>query len=83
MSQANLAEANFNQQAQINNAKAFLQMDMQNLNNQQQANVLKAQQNQQRLLSNQASENAARQFNAASENQTNQYGKFKYPDKSV
>ena len=46
---------------------------MQNLNNQQQANVLKAQQNQQRLLSNQASQNAAAQFNAASQNQTNQF----------
>ena len=52
------------------NAQAFLQMDMQNLNNQQQANVLRAQQQQQRLLSNQAATNAARQFNAQSENQT-------------
>lgn len=73
MSQANLAEADFNQKAQIQNAQAFLQMDMQNLNNKQQANVLKAQQNQQRLLSNQASTNASLQFNAASQNQTNQF----------
>ena len=73
MSQANLAEADFNQRTQIQNAQAFLQMDMQNLNNQQQANVLKAQQNQQRVLSNQAAQNAASQFNAASENQTNQF----------
>ena len=73
MSQANLAEADFNQRAQIQNAQAFLQMDMQNLNNEQQSNVLRAQQTQQRLLSNQAAQNAARQFNAASENQTNQF----------
>lgn len=73
MSQANLAEADFYQKAQIQNAQAFLQMDMQNLNNQQQANVLKAQQQQQTLLSNQAAENAARQFNAANEQQTQQF----------
>jgi hypothetical protein len=73
MSQANLAEADFYQKAQIQNAQAFLAMDMQNLNNEQQANVLRAQQEQQRLLSNQAATNAARQFNAASENQTQQF----------
>jgi len=73
MSQRNLAEADFYQKAQIQNAQAFLSMDMANLNNQQQANVLKAQQTQQRLLSNQSAQNAAAQFNAASENQTNQF----------
>ena len=73
MSQANLAEADFYQKAQINNANAFLQTDLTNLNNEQQANVLKAQQAQQTLLSNQAAQNAARQFNAASENQTQQF----------
>jgi len=73
MSQANLAEANLNQQAQINNAKNFLSMDLANLNNEQQAYMLKAQQEQQKMLSNQAAENAAEQFNAASENQTNQF----------
>ena len=73
MSQANLAEADFYQKAQINNAQTFLQMDLANLSNQQQANVLKAQQEQQRLLSNQAATNAAAQFNASSENQTQQF----------
>ena len=73
MSQANLAEADFYQKAQINNANAFLQMDLTNLNNEQQVNVLKAQQEQQRLLSNQAANNAAAQFNASSENQTQQF----------
>lgn len=72
-SQANLAEADFYQQKQIQNAQAFLQTDMANLNNEQQAMVLSAQQRQQVLLSNQSAENAARQFNATSENQTQQF----------
>ena len=71
--QENLAEANLQQQAEIRNAQAFLQMDMANLNNRQQANMLAAQQNQQRMLSNQAATNAASQFNAANENQMNQF----------
>ena len=71
--QENLAEANFEQQVEIRNAQAFLQMDMANLNNRQQANMVAAQQNQQRMLSNQAATNAAEQFNAANENQMNQF----------
>jgi len=73
MSQANLAEADFYQKTQIQNAQAFLSMDMANLNNKQQSNILKAQQQQQRVLSNQAAQNAAAQFNATSENQTQQF----------
>ena len=73
LSQANLAQATIDQQRQINNAKSFLSMDIANLTNQQQANVLRSQQEQQVLLSNQAAENAARQFNATSENQRNQF----------
>ena len=73
MSQRNLAEADQNTKFGIQNAQAFLSMDLQNLNNQQQANVLKAQQIQQRLLSNQSASNAALQFNATSENQVNQF----------
>ena len=57
----------------VSNAQNFLQMDMSNLNNQQQASMMRAQQDQQRLLSNQSAENAAKQFNSASENQTNQF----------
>ena len=73
MSQRNLAEADQNTKFAIQNAQAFLSMDMANLSNQQQASILKAQQTQQRLLSNQAAANAAIQFNATSENQTNQF----------
>jgi len=69
----NLADADFYQKAQIQNAQAFLGMDMANLNNQQQSNVLTAQMKQQAMLSNQAATNAARQFNATSENQTQQF----------
>jgi len=73
LSQVNLAQANIDQQRQVTNAKAFLSMDLANLTNEQQANILTAQQQQQVLLSNQAAENAARQFNATSENQRNQF----------
>ena len=73
LSQANLAEADFYQKSQIQNAQAFLGMDMANLNNAQQATVLTAQQKQQTLLSNTAAQNVARQFNATSENQTQQF----------
>ena len=55
------------------NAQSFLQMDMQNLSNQQQAAVLDAQMMQQTMLSNQAADNAAKQFNAQSKNQTDQF----------
>ena len=73
LSQANLAQASIDQQRQINNSKAFLQMDFTNLTNEQQSRIIESQQKQQTLLSNQAAQNAARQFNAASENQTNQF----------
>ena len=73
MAQRNLAEADQNTKFGIQNAQAFLAMDLQNLNNEQQASILKAQQTQQRLLSNQSAENAALQFNATSENQVNQF----------
>ena len=72
-SQANLAEANFAQQSQIQNAKNFLSMDLANLNNEQQAYMIEAQQEQQRILSNQAAENARRQFNATSDMQVEQF----------
>ena len=72
---ANLDMANLNnrQQAAVQNAQAFLQMDMANLNNRQQTSMFKAQQNIQALFTDQAAENAERQFNAASKNQTKQF----------
>ena len=72
-SQANIAEADLTGKLRIENAKSFLAMDMANLSNEQQAVVLSSQQEQQRMLTNQAAVNAAKQFNATSENQTNQF----------
>lgn len=72
---ATLEVTNLNnrQQAAVENARAFLAMDMANLSNRQQATLFKAQQITQALLTDTASQNAARQFNAASTNQINQF----------
>ena len=73
LSQLDMANLNNRQQAQVMNAQAFLQMDMANLSNQQQTNMFKAQSRIQSLFTDQAAENAARQFNATSENQVDQF----------
>jgi hypothetical protein len=54
-------------------AATTAQFEMQNLNNEQQTTVFKTQTRINSMLSDQAVENAAKQFNAASENQTNQF----------
>jgi len=73
MASLDLANLSTQERLQVENAKNFLTMDMANLSNEQQSNMLKAQQEQQRLLSDQSAQNAAAQFNATSENQTNQF----------
>ena len=73
LAQMNLADADFYQKHQIQNAQAFLGMDMANLSNKQQGTILSAQINQQSMLSNQSATNVSRQFNATSENQTQQF----------
>ena len=73
MSQANIVEADANTKLAIQNAKSFLSVDLANLNAEQQVNILRAQQDQQRMLTNQAAQNAAAQFNATSTNQTEQF----------
>jgi len=72
---ANLDMANLSnrQQAAVQNAQSFLQMDMTNLNNQQQTELFNTQQQAQALFTDQAADNAAKQFNASSENQVNQF----------
>ena len=72
---AQLEAQNLNnrQQAAVQNAKSFLQMDMANLSNQQQADMFAAQSIVQSLFTDQAAENAARQFNATSQNQVDQF----------
>ena len=72
---ANLDMSNLNnrQQAAVQNAQSFLQLDMANLSNQQQTDLFKALQRPQALFTDQAAENAARQFNATSQNQVDQF----------
>ena len=62
-----------NQQANITNAQAYLQMDMANLSNRQQTSLANLNARQSFLLSDQAAQNAALQFNATSQNQVNQF----------
>lgn len=73
MATLDMANLDKNIKLAAQNAQAFLQMDMTNLSNEQQSNVLKAQNQQQVLLSDTAAENAALQFNAANEQQTQQF----------
>jgi hypothetical protein len=72
---ANLDMANLNnrQMAAVQNAQNFMQRDMANLSNQQQTELFRSQQRIQSLFTDQAAENASRQFNATSENQTKQF----------
>jgi hypothetical protein len=72
---ANLEQANLSnaQQAAVQNAQNFLAMDMQNLNTLQSSDVFRAQQRQQALFTDSAADNAAKQFNSTSKNQTNQF----------
>ena len=73
LSSLELANLSNSQQAAVQNAQNFLAMDMQNLSNQQAADVFRAQQRQQALFSDAAADNAAKQFNSTSTNQTNQF----------
>ncbi|ASF00090.1 hypothetical protein [uncultured virus] len=72
---ANLDMANLNnrQMSAVQNAQNFMQRDMANLSNQQQTELFRLQQRIQSLFTDQAAENASRQFNATSENQTKQF----------
>ena len=73
LAQMDASNLNNRQQSAVQNAQAFLNMDMANLSNRQQTDMFKAQQRIQSLFTDQAAENAARQFNATSDNQTNQF----------
>jgi hypothetical protein len=64
---------NNRQQAAVENAKAFLQMDLANLSNKQQMALANLQNRVNVMLSDQAASNAAKQFNATSEQQNNQF----------
>ena len=73
LSQLDMANLNNRQQAAVQNAQNFLALEMQNVSNQQQTDLFKSQQAIQALFTDQAAENAAKQFNATSENQTKQF----------
>ena len=73
LAQMDMANLNARQQMAVNNANNFFSMDMANLTNEQQSRIINQQQQQQVLLSDQASLNAAEQFNATSQNQTTQF----------
>jgi len=62
-----------NVQAQIQNSKSFLGMDLANLDAEQKTNLIDFEANHQKLLSDAQQENAARQFNAKSVNQRNEF----------
>ncbi len=72
---ANMDMANLNnrQQSAVMNAQTFLQRDMANMSNKQQVEMFRGQQRVQALFTDQAAENAARQFNASSQNQVDQF----------
>jgi hypothetical protein len=72
---ANLETTNLNnrQQAAVENAKSFLQMDLTNFQAEQQTNMFKSEKIIQGILSDQSAENTAKQINASSENQVNQF----------
>ena len=73
LSQLDSQNLNNRQQAAVQNANSFLQVDMANLSNEQQTELFKNQQRVQSLFTDQAAENAARQFNASSQNQVDQF----------
>ena len=72
-SQFELANLNNRQQARLQNAQAFLSVDLANLDADNQMNIFKSQSIIQGLFTDQAAENASRQFNATSSGQTDQF----------
>ena len=73
LSQLDVANLNNRQQAAVQEAQAFLQKDMAELSNDQQTTLFKAQQRIQAILSDTAADNARLQFNASSQNQSDQF----------
>ena len=73
LSQLDVTNLNNRQQAAVQNAQAFMQRDLANLSNEQQTELFKGQQRVQALFTYSAAENAARQFNASSQNQVDQF----------
>ncbi len=68
-----LANLNNRQQAAIQNAQTYFQTDMTNLSNRQATSLTNLQYRQQTMLSDTAATNAAQQFNATSQKQTDEF----------
>lgn len=60
-------------QAAVDNAKAFLTLDVKDMDNAQRVNEINHQTNMQKMLTDISQENAARQFNAKTENEVNEF----------
>ena len=73
VSQLETSSLNNRQQAAVQNAQNFLQVDLTDASLQQQTDLFKAQQRTAATLTDTAAENAARQFNATSDNQIDQF----------
>jgi hypothetical protein len=67
------ANLNNRQMAAVNNAKSFLSMDMQNLNNEQQKATIDFQQRVSGMFTDAAQANAAKQFNAKTQSEIDQF----------
>jgi len=73
MSQLDLTNLNNRQQANVQRAQSFLDFDMSSMSNQQQVAMFKAQSLASVYTSDTAAANAARQFNAASDDQVGMF----------
>ena len=73
ISQLETTNLNNRQKARVENAKNFLQMDMANLEAEQQTTLLKQQSVINAITSDTAADNAAKQFNAANQQQNDQF----------
>ena len=73
LSSLNMANLSNRQQAAVENSKTFLAVNLANLNNRQQAEMFNTKAQQDFMLSDQAADNAAKQFNATSKQQADQF----------
>tara|TARA_R100000005_G_scaffold25054_1_gene11091 strand:+ start:73 stop:1710 length:1638 start_codon:yes stop_codon:yes gene_type:complete len=73
LSSLNMANLNNRQQAAVENSKRFLEVDLVNFEARQQTEIFNTKAQQDFMLSDQAADNAAKQFNATSKMQTDQF----------
>lgn len=73
LSSLNLANLNNRQQAAVENSKRFLEVDIANFEARQQTEIFNTKAQQDFMLSDQAADNAAKQFNATSKQQADQF----------